>query len=58
MATTNIECLECGESIELSEKKKGDRVNCPACGTTFAVSDIDGEIDIDYPEAEEGTEEN
>lgn len=54
--TTSIECLECGESIELSEKKKGDRVNCPACNTTFAVVDYDGEMDIDYPEAEEDAE--
>lgn len=58
MATTIIECLECGEQIELSGKKKGDRVNCPACNTTFAVVDYDGEMDIDYPEAEEGSEES
>lgn len=52
----SIECLECGESIDLTGKSKGERVNCPACNTTFAVVDYDGEMDIDYPEAEDEAE--
>ncbi len=55
---TSIECLECGEPIDFADKKKGDRINCPSCNTTFAVVDYDGEMDIDYPEAEEGAEED
>ncbi|MFP4028249.1 MAG: zinc ribbon domain-containing protein [Candidatus Brocadiia bacterium] len=45
-----VEC-ECGHTFEILDEKKGDVVNCPACGRPIQTSspeDEGGELDLDW----------
>jgi len=33
----NVECIECGKSIDVSEAEEGELITCPECGTEMEV---------------------
>ena len=37
-----IACPQCDRQLKVTEDLQGRTVQCPACGTTFAVGDLTG----------------
>lgn len=38
---TNIECIECGFKIDLSDAEEGELIVCSECGTEMEVTSLD-----------------
>jgi len=41
MEDYKFQCLDCGQSLEASEEKLGQTIDCPACGSKIALPEPD-----------------
>jgi hypothetical protein len=44
-----VDCMGCGDAIDVTGKIDGEKINCPYCKAEFVVVDFgDGDVDIDF----------
>ncbi|MFH0961577.1 MAG: hypothetical protein V1820_02750 [archaeon] len=43
-----VDCMNCGEAVDITGKAAGERIFCPECKAEFVVALIDGHLDIEF----------
>lgn len=43
-----VDCMSCGDAIDITGRKPGEKISCPGCNAEFVVSVVEGHLDIEF----------